>query len=168
MNCRTFKTRRNSATHRRDITSSATLCEPYDGEAAGNITSTPAVLHHAFFEHDSSDHQSPVHSSQTYSRAMTSLHLSPARARGRAETDTENEHPPKNNGGCPLNHNYSTILVTTPEPTVLPPSRIAKRLPSSKATGEPISTSKRTLSPGMHISASPSSLAAPVTSVVRK
>jgi len=63
--------------------------------------------------------------------------------------------------------NYSMILVTTPEPTVLPPSRIAKRTPSSIATVFCSSTITRTLSPGMHISA-PTSSAEPVTSVVRK
>ncbi len=63
---------------------------------------------------------------------------------------------------------YSRILVTTPEPTVLPPSRMAKRTPSSMAIGEPSSTDSRALSPGMHISASPINFAAPVTSVVRK
>ena len=31
--------------------------------------------------------------------------------------------------------NYSMMLLTTPEPTVRPPSRIAKRKPSSIATG---------------------------------
>jgi len=30
---------------------------------------------------------------------------------------------------------YSTIFVTTPAPTVLPPSRMAKRICSSRATG---------------------------------
>ena len=63
--------------------------------------------------------------------------------------------------------NYSTILVTTPEPTVRPPSRIANRTPSSIAIGLCNSTVTRTLSPGIHISA-PIKLAVPVTSVVRK
>ena len=45
------------------------------------------------------------------------------------------------------------IFVTTPAPTVLPPSRIAKRRPSSIAIGEIISTSIVILSPGIHISA---------------
>src|SRR3954470_3493019 len=63
---------------------------------------------------------------------------------------------------------YSTIFVTTPEPTVLPPSRIAKRTPSSMAIGFDSSTEIRALSPAMHISARPSKFAAPVTSVVRK
>ena len=63
---------------------------------------------------------------------------------------------------------YLRIFVTTPEPTVRPPSRMANRTPSSMAIGVISSTSSLTLSPGMHISASPSSLAVPVTSVVRK
>lgn len=63
---------------------------------------------------------------------------------------------------------YSTTFVTNPEPTVRPPSRIAKRLPSSIAIGLPNSTSSATLSPGIHISAPPMRLVAPVTSVVRK
>ena len=62
---------------------------------------------------------------------------------------------------------YSTIFVTTPDPTVRPPSRIAKRTPSSMAIGLWSSTEIFTLSPGMHISAS-TRLAVPVTSVVRK
>ena len=63
---------------------------------------------------------------------------------------------------------YLMILVTTPEPTVRPPSRMAKRTFSSMAIGEINSTCSCTLSPGMHISAPPSRLAVPVTSVVRK
>ena len=64
--------------------------------------------------------------------------------------------------------NYSVIRVTIPEPTVRPPSRMAKRLPTSIAIGLPSSTANLTLSPGIHISAPPSRLAPPVTSVVRK
>ena len=63
---------------------------------------------------------------------------------------------------------YFSTLVTTPDPTVRPPSRMANRTLASMAIGEINSTSILTLSPGMHISASPSSLAVPVTSVVRK
>src|SRR5262249_10582546 len=63
---------------------------------------------------------------------------------------------------------YSRILVTTPDPTVLPPSRMANRLPSCMAIGCCSSTSSATLSPGMHISAPPISFVVPVTSVVRK
>jgi len=65
------------------------------------------------------------------------------------------------------NRNYSMIFETTPEPTVRPPSRIAKRTPSSMAIALCSSTEIFTLSPGMHISASVK-LAVPVTSVVRK
>src|SRR5687768_15759493 len=36
---------------------------------------------------------------------------------------------------CCLQQDYLRILVTTPAPTVLPPSRIAKRRPSSIAIG---------------------------------
>ena len=67
----------------------------------------------------------------------------------------------------PYRRIHSAILVTTPEPTVRPPSRMAKRTPSSIAIGLCNSTSSLTLSPGMHISA-PTRLAVPVTSVVRK
>lgn len=68
---------------------------------------------------------------------------------------------------------YPITFVTTPAPTVLPPSRIANRKPSSIAIGDIISTSIAMLSPGMHISALlPSRLinarVVPVTSVVRK
>ncbi len=63
---------------------------------------------------------------------------------------------------------YSSTLVTTPAPTVLPPSRTAKRSPSSIAIGLIISTSTVTLSPGIHISAPPSNFNPPVISVVRK
>ena len=56
---------------------------------------------------------------------------------------------------CCLYCNYSRILVTTPAPTVRPPSRIAKRTPSSIAIGLMISPRMRALSPGIHISAPP-------------
>jgi len=60
------------------------------------------------------------------------------------------------------------ILATTPEPTVLPPSRMAKRRPSSMAIGAISFTVIDTLSPGITISLSLGSSMAPVTSVVRK
>ena len=64
---------------------------------------------------------------------------------------------------------YSMIFVTTPDPTVRPPSRIANRRPSSMAIGlSSRSIAIFTLSPGMHISAPPSRSNLPVTSVVRK
>ena len=62
---------------------------------------------------------------------------------------------------------YSSILVTTPAPTVLPPSRIAKRSPCSTATGVINSISRLALSPGMTISTPLGNFAIPVTSIVR-
>ena len=60
------------------------------------------------------------------------------------------------------------IVATLPDPTVLPPSRIAKPRPASIATGWISSTVISALSPGIHISASPLSVTTPVTSVVLK
>src|SRR2546430_966333 len=68
---------------------------------------------------------------------------------------------------CHLRPPYSRIFVTTPAPTVLPPSRMAKRRPSSRAIGVMSVTSRLVLSPGMTISVPSLSLASPVTSVVR-
>ncbi len=62
---------------------------------------------------------------------------------------------------------YSRIFVTTPAPTVRPPSRIAKRVPSSRAIGAPSVTVNFTLSPGITISTFSASSTVPVTSVVR-
>ena len=64
--------------------------------------------------------------------------------------------------------NYARISETTPEPTVLPPSRIAKRRPFSIAIAEMSSTVISTLSPGRHISTPSGRLITPVTSVVLK
>jgi len=63
---------------------------------------------------------------------------------------------------------HSTMELTTPAPTVRPPSRIAKRRPCSMAIGVINSTSIATLSPGITISVPSGRVAAPVTSVVRK
>ena len=63
---------------------------------------------------------------------------------------------------------YFTILDTTPAPTVRPPSRIAKRRPSSIAIGAISSTLNFRLSPGMTISVPSGRTTVPVTSVVRK
>jgi len=63
---------------------------------------------------------------------------------------------------------YSRISVTTPAPTVLPPSRMANRSSFSRATGVINSTVICTLSPGMIISAPSGRFSEPVTSVVRK
>ena len=66
------------------------------------------------------------------------------------------------------NKTYLMILVTRPAPTVRPPSRMAKRRPSSIATGWIRVTDMSTLSPGMTISVPSGSFTTPVTSVVRK
>lgn len=63
---------------------------------------------------------------------------------------------------------YSIIFEITPAPTVLPPSRIAKRNSSSIAIGIINSADILTLSPGITISAPPSKFITPVTSVVLK
>ena len=63
---------------------------------------------------------------------------------------------------------YSKIWLITPAPTVRPPSRIAKRRPSSMAIGVINSPMICTLSPGITISTPSSSVHTPVTSVVRK
>ena len=47
---------------------------------------------------------------------------------------------------------YDTTLVITPDPTVRPPSRMAKRICSSMGTGLISSISIFTLSPGLTIS----------------
>ena len=63
---------------------------------------------------------------------------------------------------------HSMMSVTTPAPTVRPPSRMAKRRPSSMAIGAIRFTVIVTLSPGITISTSSGSSIDPVTSVVRK
>src|SRR5205823_1303620 len=62
---------------------------------------------------------------------------------------------------------YAITFVTTPAPTVCPPSRMANRRPSSSAIGVIRVTSRVELSPGMIISVPVASFASPVTSVVR-
>ena len=57
---------------------------------------------------------------------------------------------------------YFTILVTTPAPTVRPPSRMAKRRPSSIAIGWISSIVIRALSPGITISVPDGSVQTPV------
>ncbi len=69
--------------------------------------------------------------------------------------------------GLPSLPRYCAIFVITPAPTVRPPSRIAKRTPSSRATGAMRFTSIFTLSPGMTISTPSGRVTSPVTSVVR-
>ncbi len=75
---------------------------------------------------------------------------------------------PKQSFSYMNNINYSLIAITAPEPTVLPPSRIAKRRPTSIAIGVISSTSISTLSPGIHISVPSGREIVPVTSVVLK
>ena len=62
---------------------------------------------------------------------------------------------------------YSIILVTTPAPTVRPPSRMANFEPCSNATGTINSTVRFTLSPGITISTPSGKVMSPVTSIVR-
>ena len=61
---------------------------------------------------------------------------------------------------------YSTISVTCPAPTVLPPSRIAKRNPTLIAIDSINSTIIVKLSPGITISTPDGNSIVPVTSVV--
>ena len=63
---------------------------------------------------------------------------------------------------------YSITVATRPEPTVRPPSRIAKVRPCSIATGWISSIVISTLSPGIHISVPAGNSQTPVTSVVLK
>ena len=63
---------------------------------------------------------------------------------------------------------YLRIFTTVPAPTVRPPSRIAKRRPSSMAIGWIRLTVISVVSPGMTISVPSGSVMIPVTSVVRK
>ncbi len=81
---------------------------------------------------------------------------------------TKKSIPKKRNGFCMCFINYSAMSVTTPEPTVLPPSRIANLRPFSIAIGVISSTFIFTLSPGIHISTPSGSEITPVTSVVLK
>jgi hypothetical protein len=63
---------------------------------------------------------------------------------------------------------YLSMPLTTPAPTVRPPSRIVKRWPTSMAIGAMSLTPSATLSPGMTISMPSGRTTVPVTSVVRK
>ena len=63
-------------------------------------------------------------------------------------------------------HVYSPTLVITPEPTVLPPSRMAKRSPSSSAIGTMSLADILAWSPGITISMPFGSSIEPVISVV--
>jgi hypothetical protein len=77
--------------------------------------------------------------------------------------------PPKRKGALVRASSiYLTILVTRPEPTVRPPSRMAKPRPSSMAIGWISATVISVLSPGITISVPSGRVMTPVTSVVRK
>src|SRR5262245_28064987 len=67
-----------------------------------------------------------------------------------------------------VHDDHSRIRVTTPAPTVLLPSRMAKRDFTCNAIGLSSSTVSSALSPGSTISAPSVSSMVPVTSVVRK
>src|SRR2546427_3979240 len=82
------------------------------------------------------------------------------------DTDLRSRHGPR--APLPSSLDYFRIFVTRPAPTVRPPSRIAKRRPSSMAIGAISSTVISTLSPGITISTPSGRAADPVTSVVRK
>src|SRR5688572_25861853 len=69
---------------------------------------------------------------------------------------------------CLYSSAYRITSVTTPAPTVRPPSRIAKRSSVSIAIGLISSISICTLSPGITISTPAGNVTLPVTSVVRK
>ena len=69
--------------------------------------------------------------------------------------------------GLPPRNCYSTISVMVPDPTVRPPSRMAKRAPASSATGTISSPLIVVLSPGITISTPSGRCSVPVTSVVR-
>ena len=77
---------------------------------------------------------------------------------------------PRPRGRGPFRTEYASTRVTAPEPTVRPPSRMAKRSPSSSAAGVSAGSSTVTdaASPGMHISMPSGSVTVPVTSAVRK
>ena len=87
---------------------------------------------------------------------------------GGRTTPWQKEIPAIGRGFLKGSKNYSSMSITTPEPTVRPPSRMAKRRPFSMAMGVISSTFMSTLSPGMHISVPSGRVMMPVTSVVRK
>ena len=85
--------------------------------------------------------------------------------------DSNPQPPVLETGALPVelhSSSYEIISVTTPDPTVRPPSRIAKRTPLSIAIGAISSISIAILSPGITISVPSGSLQTPVTSVVLK
>ena len=100
------------------------------------------------------------------SRTGKGRHTAPTRRGARAFALTPCRYR-GSNGAAPY-YPYSRIFATTPAPTVRPPSRIAKRNPSSIAIGAINVTTIWILSPGITISVPSGNSTAPVTSVVRK
>ena len=76
--------------------------------------------------------------------------------------------PFRSRAACAARPAYLVIALTTPAPTVRPPSRIVKRCPTSIAIGAISLMPSATLSPGITISVPSGSSTVPVTSVVRK
>src|SRR5215472_12909061 len=104
-------------------------------------------------------------------RSLVSLRLGPLlSSRGRNFPKAGTSRPAKCRGDRvpPALSGYFWILMTRPAPTVRPPSRIAKRRPSSMAIGWIRSTFISVLSPGSTISVPSGRCTTPVTSVVRK
>lgn len=62
---------------------------------------------------------------------------------------------------------YDITLVTTPAPTVMPPSRMEKRVPSEMTVGAISFTFMEALSPGKHAATPSGRLISPVTFAVR-
>ncbi len=152
------------------------FCPPLPLPAAGAAPSLPAAAAHR----PSGMGPGPVHClprGQKYTNSNDNTICIPfslpaqahpvARRAARAQKGKKTPHA-KGMGHFEKAEDYSLIFVTTPEPTVRPPSRIAKRRPSSMAIGVISSTSMVTLSPGMHISVPSGRVITPVTSVVRK
>jgi hypothetical protein len=105
---------------------------------------------------------------RTPARSNTGPFTGRAVSRGRVVVAPPSGRSPQGEVLTPSPPAYSTISVTTPAPTVRPPSRIANLSSGSIAIGVISSTSIATLSPGITISTPSGRCAAPVTSVVRK
>ena len=100
---------------------------------------------------------------------VRALRRAPSAMGPRAAAHKRGKRNPRQTAGISAkSKNYSSMSITTPEPTVRPPSRMAKRRPFSMAMGVISSTFMSTLSPGMHISVPSGRVMMPVTSVVRK
>jgi len=113
----------------------------------------------------------PAHKATNGIRTENHPHPLPPPLRGRGRIAGIRKRPPGSPAAFPAGSGpeaYFVILETTPEPTVRPPSRMAKRRPWSMAIGVISSMFSSTLSPGITISTPSFSFTIPVTSVVRK